>query len=66
MDDGEQQLVLSDSKFRSYSNLMEKALRSFENTREWADLISALTKINKVVASIIHYITASYHILFGL
>lgn len=48
MDTGEQQLVLTDSKYRYYSTCMERALRGFENTHEWADLISALTKINKV------------------
>ena len=44
----EQQLMQSDSKFRNYASLMDKALRSFEYTNEWADLISALAKINKV------------------
>ena len=38
----------ADSKFRNYASLMDKALRSFEYTNEWADLISALAKINKV------------------
>ncbi|XP_067950230.1 protein dopey-1-like [Watersipora subatra] len=51
MDNGEQQLSLSDSKFRYYSTLMERALKGFENTREWADLISALSKVNKVISS---------------
>ena len=44
----EQQLMQADSKFRNYASLMDKALRSFEYTNEWADLISALAKINKV------------------
>ena len=30
---------------------MEKALRAFEYTNEWADLISALSKLTKVIQS---------------
>ena len=40
--------LLGDSKYRAYIAQVEKALRSFENTSEWADLISALGKLNKV------------------
>ncbi|KAK3097876.1 hypothetical protein FSP39_014063 [Pinctada imbricata] len=41
--------LLNDSKYRSYINQVEKALKSFEYTSEWADLISALGKLNKVL-----------------
>ena len=40
--------LLGDSKYRSYASQTEKALKAFENTTEWADLISALAKLNKV------------------
>ena len=40
--------LLSDSKYRAYTNQVEKALKNFEYTSEWADLISALTRLNKV------------------
>lgn len=40
--------LLNDSKYRSYITQVEKALKSFEYTSEWADLISALGKLNKV------------------
>ena len=40
--------LLGDSKYRAYISQVEKALRAFEYTNEWADLISALTKLNKV------------------
>lgn len=43
--------LLSDSKYRSYISQVEKALKSFEYTSEWADLISALGKLNKVNCS---------------
>ena len=40
--------LMNDSKYRAYISQVEKALRSFEYTSEWADLISALGKLNKV------------------
>lgn len=40
--------LLSDSKYRQFINAVEKALRSFEYSSEWADLISSLGKLNKV------------------
>ncbi|XP_077487312.1 LOW QUALITY PROTEIN: protein DOP1A [Amblyomma americanum] len=43
--------LLGDAKYRAYVNAIDKALRSFDNTSEWADLISALGKLNKVVSS---------------
>ncbi|XP_050391433.1 protein dopey-1 isoform X1 [Patella vulgata] len=47
--------LLSDSKYRSYISQVDKALKSFEYTSEWADLISALGKLNKVLLSHIKY-----------
>lgn len=41
--------LLSDSKYRQFINAIEKALKSFEYSSEWADLISALGKLNKVL-----------------
>ena len=40
--------MLNDSKYRSYISQVEKVLRNFESTSEWADLISSLVKLNKV------------------
>ncbi|KAK2156157.1 hypothetical protein LSH36_220g03048 [Paralvinella palmiformis] len=40
--------LLSDSKYRAYISQVDKALKNFEYTSEWADLISALGKLNKV------------------
>lgn len=40
--------LLTDSKYRIYATAVEKALKNFEYTAEWADLISALGKLNKV------------------
>lgn len=53
--DPEEQELLSDYRYRSYSSVIEKALRNFESSSEWADLISSLGKLNKVPG----------HFLFG-
>ncbi|KAL3881558.1 hypothetical protein ACJMK2_027984, partial [Sinanodonta woodiana] len=47
--------LLNDSKYRSYITQVEKALKSFEYTSEWADLISALGKLNKVLLAHVKY-----------
>ncbi|KAK1338219.1 hypothetical protein QTO34_001333 [Cnephaeus nilssonii] len=39
--------LLSDSKYRNYVAAIDKALKNFEYSSEWADLISALGKLNK-------------------
>lgn len=46
--DPEEQELLNDYRYRSYSSVIEKALRNFESSSEWADLISSLGKLNKV------------------
>lgn len=46
--------LLTDSKYRSYITQVEKALRNFEYTSEWADLISALGKLNKVLYFLVY------------
>lgn len=43
--------LLSDSKYRNYVAAIDKALKNFEYSSEWADLISALGKLNKVCQS---------------
>jgi len=46
--------LLSDSKYRAYVSQVERALKAFEYTSEWADLISALGKLNKVHTLFFH------------
>ncbi|KAH0622110.1 hypothetical protein JD844_024115 [Phrynosoma platyrhinos] len=41
--------LLGDSKYRNYVAAVDKALKSFEYSSEWADLISSLGKLNKVL-----------------
>lgn len=42
---------MKDSKYRVYVSAVDKALKNFDYTSEWADLISALGKLNKVLSS---------------
>ncbi|GJQ78976.1 hypothetical protein Trydic_g138 [Trypoxylus dichotomus] len=42
---------MKDSKYRIYISAVDKALKNFEYTSEWADLIAALGKLNKVLLS---------------
>ncbi len=44
--------MANDSKYKSYIAAIDKALKSFEYTSEWADLVSALSKLQKVSESI--------------
>lgn len=46
---------MKDSKYRVYVSAVDKALKNFEYTSEWADLISALGKLNKVLSSHMKY-----------
>ncbi|XP_061479206.1 protein dopey-1 isoform X2 [Rhineura floridana] len=41
--------LMGDSKYRNYAAAVDKALKSFEYSSEWADLISSLGKLNKVL-----------------
>lgn len=47
--------LLSDSKYKSYVSAIEKALKNFESSTEWADLISSLGKLKKVLQSFPKY-----------
>nr|CAB3239497.1 protein dopey-1 [Phallusia mammillata] len=41
--------LLDDPKYRNYISAIDKALKNFESSSEWADLISALGKLHKVL-----------------
>ena len=41
--------LMSDAKYRNYVQQIDKALKGFEYTSEWADLVNALGKLNKVL-----------------
>lgn len=40
--------LMKQAKYRIYMQNIDKALKNFEYSSEWADLISALGKLNKV------------------
>lgn len=44
----EEQKLQTEPKYRAYMANIDKALKNFEYSSEWADLISALGKLNKV------------------
>lgn len=48
MMDEEELAYTSDSKFKQFGTAVDKTLKSFEYSTEWADLISCLGKLNKV------------------
>ncbi|XP_039442383.1 protein dopey-1 homolog isoform X1 [Culex pipiens pallens] len=43
--------LMKQSKYRVYMSNIDKALKNFEYSSEWADLISALGKLNKVIST---------------
>ncbi|XP_043927484.1 protein dopey-2 [Protopterus annectens] len=53
--DPEEQGLLNDYRYRNYASVIEKALRNFESSSEWADLISSLGKLNRALQSNLKY-----------
>jgi hypothetical protein len=49
MSQDEVNLLNNDSKYKAYSSSIEKALKNFESSTEWADLIASLGKLKKVL-----------------
>ncbi|CRK96401.1 CLUMA_CG009818, isoform A [Clunio marinus] len=47
--------LMKQPKYRVYMQNIDKALKNFEYSSEWADLISALGKLNKVISSYSQY-----------
>ena len=41
--------LATDPKYKQFIQSVDKALKIFESSSEWADLISCLGKLNKVV-----------------
>ncbi len=47
--------LTSNAHFFRYMSQVDKALKAFEYTTEWADLIAALGKLNKVLLAHMKY-----------
>lgn len=43
---------MSDSKYRKYSQAVDKTLQSFDQVNEWADFITFLAKLLKVRSTV--------------
>ncbi|XP_037956792.1 protein dopey-1 homolog [Teleopsis dalmanni] len=51
----EEKKLMTEAKYRNYMTNIDKALRNFEYSSEWADLISALGKLSKAISSNTQY-----------
>ncbi|XP_055387481.1 protein dopey-1 homolog isoform X2 [Condylostylus longicornis] len=51
----EEKKLMNETKYRNYMSNIDKALKNFEYSSEWADLISALGKLSKAISSYTQY-----------
>ncbi|XP_049585021.1 protein dopey-2 isoform X2 [Syngnathus scovelli] len=63
--DPEEVELQNDYRYRSYAAVIEKALRNFESSSEWADLISSLGKLNKALQSNLRYSLLPKRLIIG-
>ncbi|MBN3274071.1 DOP2 protein, partial [Polyodon spathula] len=63
--DSEELELVNDYRYRTYSSVIEKALRNFESSSEWADLISSLGKLNKALQSNLKYSLLPKRLIIG-
>uniref|UniRef100_A0A673AY43 Uncharacterized protein n=1 Tax=Sphaeramia orbicularis TaxID=375764 RepID=A0A673AY43_9TELE len=63
--DPEELELQNDYRYRSYAAVIEKALRNFESSTEWADLISSLGKLNKALQSNLRYSLLPRRLIIG-
>lgn len=56
---------MNDYRYRNYASVIEKALRNFESSTEWADLISSLGKLNKALQSNLRYSLLPRRLIIG-
>ncbi|XP_051566221.1 protein dopey-2-like isoform X2 [Myxocyprinus asiaticus] len=63
--DPEEAELQNDYRYRSYGAVIEKALRNFESSSEWADLISSLGKLNKALQSNLKYSLLPRRLIIG-
>uniref|UniRef100_A0A665U2D3 Uncharacterized protein n=1 Tax=Echeneis naucrates TaxID=173247 RepID=A0A665U2D3_ECHNA len=63
--DPEELELQNDYRYRTYAAVIEKALRNFESSSEWADLISSLGKLNKALQSNLRYSLLPKRLIIG-
>ncbi|XP_078416360.1 protein DOP1B [Cetorhinus maximus] len=61
----EESNLINDYRYRSYSATIDKALKNFESSSEWADLISSLGKLNKALQSNLKYSLLPKRLIIG-
>ncbi|XP_067849370.1 protein dopey-2 isoform X2 [Heptranchias perlo] len=57
--------LMNEYRYRSYSATIDKALKNFESSSEWADLISSLGKLNKALQSNLKYSLLPKRLIIG-
>lgn len=50
--------LMNDPKYKTYVKQVDSALKGFEYTSEWADLVNALGKLNKVCLIVLKCMTS--------
>ncbi|XP_075895809.1 protein DOP1B isoform X2 [Nelusetta ayraudi] len=63
--DPEELELQNDYRYRNYAAVIEKALRNFESSSEWADLISSLGKLIKALQSNLRYSLLPKRLIIG-
>ncbi|XP_028291637.1 protein dopey-2 [Gouania willdenowi] len=63
--DPEELELQNDYRYKNYAAVIEKALRNFECSSEWADLISSLGKLNKALQSNLRYSVLPKKLIIG-
>ncbi|XP_068185047.1 protein dopey-2 isoform X2 [Antennarius striatus] len=63
--DPEEIELQNDYRYRNYAVVIEKALKNFESSSEWADLISSLGKLNKALQSNLRYSLLPKRLIIG-
>lgn len=61
----DEQKLMSDAKYKQFIAAVDKSLKSFEYSSEWADLISCLGKLNKVIVTYKQYSAVPRKLLIG-
>eukprot|EP00794_Sanderia_malayensis_P000522 gene522-1172_t len=61
----DESVYYAESKFKQFTSAVEKTLKSFEYSSEWADLISCLGKLNKVIQAYSKYPVIPKKLLVG-
>ncbi|KFD57066.1 hypothetical protein M513_01951 [Trichuris suis] len=51
----DEEMLTASSKYKAFESAVDKCLKGFELSTEWADLIAALSKLSKILSSYSHF-----------